>query len=183
MNRCEAKCVLFVFEKNGKIYTFRTFTVYDNFLWRSFFIFLFFLGEGGNTAERLSKFGDKAFRGPLRFKQAICRVQCDRKLTGYKRLKHRLENISFSFLERVTGFHEILSTILKLWPWMVIFEGKKFNACQVLKIKNFTHRGPKIVISLDGPSSFVTRANVMHPRPRYIDKNKYKVWRREYKGI
>lgn len=147
-------------------YTFRTFTVYDNFLWRSFFIFLFFLGEGGNTAERLSKFGDKAFRGPLRFKQAICRVQCDRKLTGYKRLKHRLENISFSFLERVTGFHEILSTILELWPWIVIFEGKKFNACQVLKIKNFTHRGPKIVISLDGQLEFC------HSRKRHASSTK-----------
>lgn len=81
------------------------------------FLFFFFgrqrRGEG--TSE-LSKFDDKAFRGPLRFKQAICRVhcvQCDRKLTGYKWLKHRLENMPFSFLERVMGFHEILSTILQ----------------------------------------------------------------------
>lgn len=89
-------------------------------LWQFFmtFVFYFFFGRqrrGEGTSE-LSKFDDKAFRGPLRFKQAICRVhcvQCDRKLTGYKWLKHRLENMPFSFLERVMGFHEILSTILQ----------------------------------------------------------------------
>lgn len=83
----------------------------------SFFLFLFFFfGEGEGGLENFLNLATRLFEDRYGLKQVICRVQCvqcGRKLTGYKWLKHRLENVPFSFLERVMGFREILSTILR----------------------------------------------------------------------
>lgn len=94
-------------------------------LWQFFMTFVFyflfsfffsFFWRGGRGLENFLNLATRLFEDRYGLKQVICRVQCvqcGRKLTGYKWLKHRLENVPFSFLERVMGFREILSTILR----------------------------------------------------------------------